>query len=258
MSEPAKAPLLFIHGMWSHPMVWDRFVSHFSAAGYQCLAPALPGHDVGPNDPTPPVLAQLTLKDYCDSLVKIARDAPSPPVIIGHSMGGLLAQLTAAQVPHTALVLLSPAPSSSIFSLAPAPLKTLWPILSHWGYWNETTRVPRDQALWGIFNNVPPAEAEQAYAELRADSGRALFQIGMPWLDKAKGSAVDYTRLTQPALVMCGDEDRITPLDVARATARRLPGKVSFRELDGFGHWIIGEEGGPKVIAAMEPFLATL
>ena len=253
-----KPPLFFIHGMWSRPAVWDKFRAHFEPLGYECHAPALPGHDVSPADPAPALLAAASLKDYVDALEEAANACAAPPVIIGHSMGGLLAQLLAARVTHKGLVLLSTAPSSSVFALAFEPLRTLWPILKQWGYWTRATSLPPAAALYGIFNGVPHDEAEAEIKALVHDSGRVLFQLSTPWFDRERGGFVDYAKLGQPALLVCGDLDRVTPLDISKATARKLGGRVSFHTMDGYGHWIIGRQGTPVLVEKIDAFLATL
>jgi pimeloyl-ACP methyl ester carboxylesterase len=254
----AKPPLFFIHGMWSRAQVWDKFRIHFEALGYECHAPALPGHDVSPADPVPALLANATLQDYVAALEIEIKKCEPPPVIIGHSMGGLLAQLLAVRVQPAALVLLSTGPSSAIFAFGWSPLRTLWPIARHWGYWHRATLLEPAACRYGIFNTVPADEAEAEIKALVHDSGRVLFQMSMPWLDKSRGSFVDYAKLTMPSLLICGEADRIIPISVSRATARKLPGKTTWRELEGFGHWIIGQQGAPLVMQQIEALIVSL
>lgn len=253
-----KPPLLFIHGMWSRPDVWEPMRLHFEAAGYQVSTPALPGHAAMPEDAPAPELATYGLADYAAAVDRAAGELDGPPVLIGHSMGGLLVQLAALRRRPRALVLLSPAPSAGILSLEPAPVRTLWPVISRWGFWRETTRLPAEACRYGIFNGVDPVETEEQIAAMLPDSGRALFQIALPLLDSSGGASVAYGQLNMPALVMVGTEDRITPPAVARATARKLTGTVTYREMDGFGHWIIGTAGWGQVADAIEAFIATL
>ncbi len=254
----AKPPLFFIHGMWSQPKVWDKFRSFFEPLGHECHTPALPDHDVAPNDPAPAMLAGYSVKDYVDALDTAVQKCDQAPIIIGHSLGGLLAQLLAVRVQPRALVLLSTAPSSSVFALGFEPLKTFWPILKQWGYWNRATLLPTASALYGVFNNVPTDEAETEVKALLHDSGKVLFQLATPWFDKERGGFVDYNKLTMPSLVICGDQDRITPLSVSRATARKLSGPMTFKEMDGFGHWIIGRQGAPIASKHISDFIAGL
>ncbi len=254
----AKPPLFFIHGMWSRPQVWDKFRTYFEALGYECHAPALPGHDVSPSDPVPTLLASMSVKDYVDALEAAAQKCGQTPIVIGHSLGGLLAQLLAVRLQPPALVLLSTAPSSSVFALGLEPLRTLWPIAKQWGYWTRATLMPPAAAMYGIFNNVPQDEVEAEIKSFVHDSGRVLFQLSMPWFDKERGGFVDYARLAMPTLMVCGGQDRITPIDVSRRTARKLRGKVTFYEMDDFGHWIIGRQGAPIVTKYMDDFISMI
>lgn len=251
-----KAPFLLVHGMWSRPRVWERIRTHFEAAGRQVLAPALPYHDLTPRDPVPTLLATLGLNDYVNALEEVLADFDQPPVLIGHSMGALLCQLLAARRPPRALVLLSTAAAGNIWSLGWEPLRTAWDIVTTWGYWHRAIMLPPAAALYGVFNNVPADEAAEEISELIHDSGKAFFQIATAFLDMERTARVDYARLTCPALVLVGDDDRITPPSISAATARRLGGPVMYREMPGFGHWIIGRQGTDTVIAHIEAFLA--
>jgi pimeloyl-ACP methyl ester carboxylesterase len=256
--SPAAPPLLFIHGMWSRPRVWAALRETFDAQGHETHAVCLPGHDVEPGDPVPAGLERYGLQDYVDAVVAQARGLSAPPVLIGHSLGGLLAQLAGVIVQPRALVLLSPAPSAAILPTSLEPIRALWPILSRWGFWKLPTLPSREAALWGVFNGVPEAEAEAETTALVHDSGRVLAQLAFPWADGTRSAAVDFARLTCPALVITGDADRITPMEGARATARRLPGPLTYREMAGFGHWIIGRQGTPVVAQHVAAFLAKL
>src|SRR5687767_1516885 len=99
-AAPQDAPVLFLHGAFScggHLHAWSQ---RFSAAGYTCVTPSLPGHD--PSDPD--LLKTLTLRDYLAAAQECRSRASAPPIIVGHSMGGLLAQQLAATGPCAALV----------------------------------------------------------------------------------------------------------------------------------------------------------
>jgi pimeloyl-ACP methyl ester carboxylesterase len=251
-------PLFFIHGMWSRPRVWDGLRARLEAGGYATHAPALPYHDVEPGGPPAPQLGEIGIGDYVAFLIDVVRQLGVPPVIVGHSMGGMLAQLVAERVQPAGLVLLSPGPTASTGSLGLAPLRTTFGVTTQKGWWKKPTLIDRERARWGIFNEVPPEIAEREIDALIPDSGRVLFQMAMPWADPAKGAKVDYSRLNMPALVVVGDRDRITPVATARATARQLTGQVDYRELSGVGHWLFHEPVLGRVAAEIEAFLKGL
>ncbi len=248
-----KPGLFFIHGMWSFAAVWDALRAELETQGFATHAGTLPGHDDVPGD-----LSTLGLADYVAALEAQVLALPEPPIIIGHSMGGLLAQLVAARVPHKGLILLSTAPSAGILALHGSAIKTTWPVMKNWGYWHKPSALTKEAALYGVFNGVPEAEAEAAVAQLRPDSGRVMFQIGLPFLDKTKASVVAYKKLSMPTLIVCGTSDRITPIAISRATARRICGPVTYREMDGFGHWLLGEQARPRIVKEISSFADAL
>ena len=253
-----KPPLLFVHGMWSTPHVWEGLRRRLEAVGHATSAPALPLHDVGPADPPPDRLGSLGLGDYVDMVASEARGAPGNSVIVGHSMGSALAQLVAEKVQPRALVLLSPAGTATTARPSWSALRTMSGVMTTRHFWKRPVRIDRERALWGIFNNVPADIAEREIDALVWDSGRVVFQMGLPWADKARAATVDYSRLTMPALVVVGEQDRITPVATARATARSLNGPVDYRELPGVGHWLFHEPVIDEVARLVEAFLATV
>lgn len=254
----SKPPLLFIHGMWSTPHVWTWLKDRYEARGYEAHAPALPFHDLEPDAAPPAVLATVGIDDYVDALIAKLRELQTPPVIVGHSMGAMLAQKLAATVGAAGLVLLSPAPTAQTQSFGVAPLRTVLGVATKKDWWKSATKIDAERARWGIFNEVPADVANEEIDRLVWDSGRVLFQMSMPWADRAKAARVDYDKLGMPALVIVGDHDRITPLGVARATARELGGEVDYRELEGVGHWLFHEPVREKVAGEIDAFLARL
>jgi pimeloyl-ACP methyl ester carboxylesterase len=249
----SKSPILFVHGMWSTPGAFKHIQKVLEAAGYSVEAADYRNAAVAKAGG----LAKVGLADYVSVLEGIAMALPEKPILVGHSMGGLIAQLLAVRVQPKALVLLSTAPSNGS-ALIPqySALKAVWSVTSAWNFWKQESNLSRADAMYGVYNNVPAAEAEAEFAAHVADSGRALAQIAFAAFDGAKAATVDYAQLTCPSLVMVGTEDRITPSAISRATARRLAGPVTYKELDGFGHWIVGAQASPIVAQQIKDFLA--
>ena len=255
LAKGGRPDLYFIHGMWSTPAVWDGLRARFEAKGYATYAPALPLHTNRRADGPPPELAVLGLRDYVEFLVDGVSRLPAPPVIVGHSLGGFLAQAVAARVEPAGVVLLSPAATAQTSAAGLAPLKTMWPILSKWGWWKQATMIDAASARWGIFNEVPPEIAEVEIEALVWDSGRVLADLSAPWAVRNGAATVDYARLDCPALIVSGNADRITPTTIARATARRWTGPIDYRELPGVGHWLFHAPVVERVAALIEAWL---
>lgn len=250
----AKPPLLFIHGMWSTPGAFKQIGPRLAQAGYAITAADYRNAAVAKARS----LAAVGLADYVSVLEGMVQAMPEKPVIIGHSMGGLIAQLLAVRVQPKALVLLSTAPANGATLLPQfSALKSVWSVTSTWQFWKQETSLSRADAMYGVYNNVPTEEAEAEFRAHVPDSGRVLAQIALASFDGGKAATVDYAQLSCPALVLVGDADRITPKDISRATARRLSGPVTYKELAGFGHWVVGAQAAPIVADAMLEFLRT-
>nr|WP_255696900.1 alpha/beta hydrolase [Sandaracinobacteroides sayramensis] len=257
--------ILMIHGMWSRPSTFTRLRAELEAAGIRSAAVTLPHHDLPPGAPAPAALGALRLSDYVAALEREAAALEGPVVVLGHSMGGLLAQLVSETVQPSGLVLLSTAPSAQAAAfgtaLSAASLRTMWGVTGHWGWWNEPTLIGEEASRAGVFNGVPEAEIRPALAELTWDSGAVLAEIAAPFLDPDKGSRVDYARLRMPALVIAGLEDRIVPAAVSRRTARLLAGsggRVDYEEWPNVGHWLFHDAVRPKLASAVSRFVASL
>jgi pimeloyl-ACP methyl ester carboxylesterase len=254
-------PILMIHGMWSRPSTFTVLRQELEAAGIRSAAVTLPYHDVPPGAPAPAALATLKLSAYVAALEREAADLGEPCVVLGHSMGGLLAQLLAARIQPKGLILLSTAPSAQASTVSIGALRTMWGVTGNWGWWNEATLLDAESARYGVYNGVPEAEIRPALAELTWDSGPVLAQLAAPMLDRDKGSRVPYGRLIQPSLVITGLEDRIVPPETSRKTARLLStagAQVDYEEWPGVGHWLFHDAVRPRLAASVSRFMASL
>jgi pimeloyl-ACP methyl ester carboxylesterase len=111
--------IFMIHGMWGGPYLWDNYKSLFEKEGYQCVTTTLRFHDMDPKDTPDPRLGTTSMLDYAADLEHEIRQFGEKPIIMGHSMGGLLAQILGSRGLAKALVLLTPVSPAGIFALKP-------------------------------------------------------------------------------------------------------------------------------------------
>lgn len=237
---------VLIHGMWGTADVWRNWRPFLEARGWQTIAPSLRHHDAPPESP-PPALGTTSLHDYVADLETALRALPEKPVVIGHSMGGLIALLLCAKGLATAGVLLTPAPPASVVALRPSNLLAFLRIQTTWGWWRKPHRATLDEALASTFNTTDPREGAEVHASFVHESGRALFEIALPWLDASKAATVDPRLVTVPLLFVGAEKDQLVPPGVVRRTARQFAHVSDHAEYRDQGHWVLGQPGWDRV-----------
>ncbi len=234
--------VFMIHGMWGGPWCWTNYRGLLEQEGYRCMAPVLRFHDMDPHEQPDPLLGTTGLLDYADDLEREIRQLDEKPVLMGHSMGGLLAQILAGRGLAKALVLLAPAAPAGILALKPSVMKCFRSVLTTWGFWKKPMRLTFREAVYAMFHLLSPREQQEAYGKLVYESGQAACEIGFWFLDPKQAARVDETTVTCPVLVVGAAQDRITPAAVARRVAAKYKG-ATYKEFDNHAHWITAEPG---------------
>jgi pimeloyl-ACP methyl ester carboxylesterase len=246
-SRPGRATkpkIVLIHGAFCGPWSLEGLQQKFEAAGYSCTAPALRFHD---ETRPPAALGTTGLADYAADLEEEIRALNEAPILVGHSMGGLLAQQLAARMKIAALILLAPSapwgvPPTTLFEIGAAQAMHLRP-----GYWNMVLEPSRDVALAHSLDKLPRHMRDDVFGRFVPESGRATFEI-MSWgLDLNRASEVDADAVTAPLLFLTGSEDRINPPSTVARIAALYGDRAACEVLDGMGHWLIGEPGWERL-----------
>lgn len=250
--------LYFIHGMWGGPWCWDNYLEFFGSRGYRCVAATLPYHDMEPRGTPDPRLGTTGLQDYAARLEAEIRQLGDRPVLVGHSMGGLLAQMLAARGLAEAVVLLASAAPSGIFSIRPSVVRCFWSTHMNWGFWRKPVRPTFGEAAYGLLHRMPAGQRRAIYDRFVFESGRTVIEIGYWFLDRRDASRIDATAVTCPMLVVAPTEDRVSRLSVARRIAEKYTAVATFREAEGHAHWLMGEPGWEVVAAEIDEWLKRL
>jgi len=233
--------MVMIHGMWGNNRCWDHYKAFFEAQGYTCITPILRYHDVDPASEPDPRLGQTGLLDYCADLEHVIRGLDETPILIGHSMGGLLAQILASRGCAEALVLLSPAAPAGIVALTPSVIKSFWRILCRWGFWRRPHRQTLQAAIYSTLHKLSAEQQQTIYAQYVFESGRAATEIGFSLFDRHHAARVDAQHVTCPVLVASGAQDRITPPSIVRKVATKYP-QARYELFPDNAHWVLGED----------------
>lgn len=243
-------PVVLIHGMWCTGANWDRVREIMEPRGYRCFAPSLPAHDAVPDQPL--TVASKGLVEYRTFLEREigAQQFDSPPVLIGHSMGGLLAQQLAERIQPSALVLLTPAPFAGINGVRASNLAVFAPWMFGGRFWRNAHKPSFERASRSAFNEVPADRHRRLYEGLVHESGRAAAEIALWWLDFKRAAAVDPSRIRCPVYIVSCGEDRLTPAGVVRRVAAAYP-QASLRHYPRRGHWVVDDEETEEMMHAI-------
>lgn len=250
--------IFMIHGMWGGPWYWENYIKFFKSKNYTCIAATLRYHDMDPKDSPDPRLGRTSLLDYADDLEKEIKTLKEPPVIMGHSMGGILAQMLAAKGLAESLVLLTPASPRGILALTPSVLWSFHEVITRWGFWRKPMRQSFKNAVYSMLHLLPPDERRAAYERFVYESGRAASEIGFWIFDRAKATAVNAAKINCPVLVIGGAHDRITPVSVVRKVAARYKRTSTYKEFSDHAHWVIAEPGWQEIAAYIDGWLKSL
>ena len=237
--------ILLVHGMWGHGDEWSLWREALAEREWETHAPTLRHHDLPASAKPPEQLGRTSILDYAGDLETAVRNLPEPPVVIGHSMGGLLAQILAARGAARAAVLLTPAAPRGVIALRPSVLWSFRRQLVTPAFWRRPHRPTFAQATSSMLHLLPEEERRRVFSEMRWESGRAMFEIGLALLDRRRASQVDPERVRCPVLAVAARHDRIVPASVVRQIARRYDAELV--ELPDHAHWVLSGPGWRNV-----------
>ncbi len=247
-------PVVFIHGLWLLPHSWDRWATLFEEAGY---APVQPGW---PDDPEtveeanahPEVFAHKKVGQVADHVAEEIGRLKGKPAVIGHSFGGLLAQIMAGRGLSAVTVAIDPAPFRGVLPLPLSALKSASPVLANPANRNRAIPLTFDQFRFGFANAVSEDEAHELYDNFAVPaSGAPLFQAAAANLNPWTEAKVDTKNPDRgPLLIISGEKDNTVPWAIANASYKRQKrndGVTEIVEMANRGHALVIDSGWREV-----------
>jgi len=245
-----RSPIVFIHGLWLLPMSWDRWRKVFEDAGYTTLAPGWPDdpNTVDQANAHPEVFAHKTVGQIADHFEEVIRKLTKRPALIGHSFGGLLAQILAGRGISDATVAIDPAPFRGVLPLPISALKSSAPVLRNPANRGRAVPLTYEQFRYAFANAVGEDEAQELYNTYAVPgSGVPLFQAATanlnPWTEaKVKSKNPDRG----PLLIIDGEKDHTVPWAIANASykkQKRNKGVTEIFKIPGRGHSLTIDHG---------------
>jgi pimeloyl-ACP methyl ester carboxylesterase len=247
-------PVVLIHGLWLLPSSWANWVDLFKQAGYAPLTPDWPDDPatVAEARANPDVFAKKTLKQVADHTTAIIGALDKKPVVMGHSTGGLLAQMLAGQGLSAVTVAIDPGVFRGVLPLPVSVLKGVGPFLLDPRTRGRALTLSFDQFKYGWTNALDDAESKELYDTFHvACSGIALVQMGNanlnPWTE-AKVDTKDPGR--GPLLIIDGEKDHTVPWAIANGAykrQRRNPSVTEIAKIPNRGHSLTIDHGWREV-----------
>ena len=201
-------------------------------------------------------IGSLRLRDYTDELVAFVNSLDSPPLLVGHSTGGLVAQLVAARTRQAGFVAACPAPAAGIFGATPTGLRLLLPHLLRPRSWTKPCHPPTfEQFRRWIANTQTEDIAREIYDGLVCESGRYVWEFFAAVLRLSKATVVDFAAVTAPVLVMGAECDGIVPAGVVRQTAARYQ-RGTYVEIPRSDHMVFSGTALPVTMGHIGDWIA--
>lgn len=247
-----KRTIVFIHGLWIHSSSWQPWMNFFSEHGYSSINPGWPGDSstVADSRANASSIANHGVKEVADNYSKIIASLPKPPIVIGHSFGGLLAQILLARGVAAAGVAIDPAPMKGVWQLPLSALKASFPVLGNPGNLKKAVSLTFGQFKYGFANAVPEQEAQELYDKWTIPApGRPLFQAATATFAGSETKVDTKNKTRGPLLITGGEKDHIAPPILGKASAKKYDPSLNteFKLFPGRGHSLTLDSGWREV-----------
>ncbi len=249
-----RQPVVFVHGLWLLPSSWDRWAKLFDAAGYVSVLPHWPDdpETVAEANADPQVFAGKGIGEIADHLEAVVAKLDRKPAIIGHSFGGLMAQILAGRGRSAATVAIDAAPFRGVLPLPISALKSAFPVLGNPLNRSKAVPLTYDQFRFGFTNAVSEDEAKELHETYAVPAaGKPLFQAASANLNPWTEAKVDTKNPDRgPLLLISGEKDNTVPWSITKASYDQQKDNAGVTEvvtIPGRGHSLTIDSGWQEV-----------
>lgn len=254
--------MILIHGAWLSARSWENYVAYFSEHGYEVTAPEWPRKhgDVEELREDTSELAGLGVAEIVDHYDALIRAMAEPPVLVGHSFGGLFVQLLLDRGLGQAGVAIDPASPKGVLRIAPSSLKAAGPAINHPRTRHGVVALTEEQFNYGFTNTFEPAAAAAAYERYAVpETGRIFFEAGFANFALHSPLAIDFDNSDRaPLLFIAGDQDHTIPAGTVQSNFhkfRHSGARTDLLEFPGRSHFHMVQDGWEEVAGAIAAWL---
>ncbi len=257
MSTETTTPdtIVLIHGFWVTPRSWEDWISRYESRGYRVLAPAYPGFEVEVEalnaDPTP--IEELTVPGILEHLESVVGELDAPPILMGHSAGGVFTQLLMDRGYGAAGVAINSAPTEGVKPVPLSQIKSTFPVLKNPANRHKAVGFTFEQWRYAFTNTFSEEEARRLYDRYHIPaSGRVFWGSALANIHPGHDDTyVNYKNPDRaPLLFIAGSEDHLMPPKIQRSNAKhyKAPGTVTeIKAFEGRAHLMPAQEGWEEI-----------
>ncbi|WP_027861037.1 alpha/beta hydrolase [Marmoricola sp. URHB0036] len=261
MTAPGT-PVVFIHGLWLHATSWAPWVELFREAGYEPTAPGWPHEPdtVAAAREHPDLVANTSIDDAVAHYTELIAGLGRPPVVIGHSFGGLITEKLLGQGIGAAGVAIDPAQIKGVLPLPLSQLRSGLPALGNPANLHKSVSLTKEEFRYGFGNALSEEESDALYDQWTIPSpARPLFQAAAANFALHSEAKVDTKNSARgPLLLISGTKDHTVPDVVTRSTFKQYRDSTAVTELrqfEGRGHSLTVDSGWKDVADAVLDWL---
>jgi len=246
--------IVLIHGLWMTALSWEKWTARYTRKGFHVVAKSWPGMDIAIDElrRNPDPIATLGVTEIVDHYEKIIRALDAPPIIIGHSFGGLMTQILLDRGLGAAGVAIAPAPVKGIFFLPFSTLKVSFPALANPANNHRAIPLTPEQFHYAFTNNLSEDESLAVYNRYAVPGpDHVLFQAAFANFNPHAATAVDFENNRRaPLLFISGGKDHVSPASVVEANFklyRKSSAVTEYKEFPERTHYTLGQDGWEEV-----------
>ena len=250
-------PIVFIHGLWLHPTSWQDWQEFFTAAGYTTHAPGWPGDQetVELARVNPDAVADQGIDDIVAHYRSFIDALPTPPILIGHSFGGMFAEKLLGQREAVAAVAIDAAQIKGVLRLPLSSLRSTLPVFKNPANKHRSVMLTAEQFRYSFGNTLSEDESNALWERWVIPSpARPLFEAAAANVSPHSPAKVDTDNPDRgPLLLIAGGQDHTVPEAITKSTLKQYQDSPAVTELLEFpdrGHSLTIDAGWKEVAEA--------
>jgi pimeloyl-ACP methyl ester carboxylesterase len=250
----SKETIVLIHGLWMTALCWEHWIKRYADRGHRVIATSWPGMDgdIEALRRDPSAVAEVGVTEIVEHYQHVIAELESPPIIIGHSFGGLVTQILLDRGFGMAGVAIDSAPVKGIYVLPFSTLKSALPALRLPLDTHKAVALTAEEFRYAFGNNLSDVESQRMFERYAAPGpNHVLFQASLANFNPHAATTVDFANDTRaPLLLIAGGHDHVVPASVTEANFKlysHSEATTEYKEFPERSHFTIGEQGWEEV-----------